>query len=142
MVSVVLILSACCLTPLCSGSSEERRLRAILLVDTLNFCFWPCSDWEYDRSAALSHVVLPLLSPSLPGLHLLFEMLLSTLTAQGVAPILWIPAGQFCVYEFSLPLVTPWTAGGPFWMRMSSRKFWVDNFPTCRSALVLCAKLV
>ena len=35
-----------------SGSSEERRLRAILLVDTLNFCFWPCSDWEYDRFAA------------------------------------------------------------------------------------------
>lgn len=35
-----------------SGSNEERRLRAILLVDTLNFCFWPCSDWEYERLAS------------------------------------------------------------------------------------------
>lgn len=35
-----------------SGRIEERRLRAILLVDTLNFCFWPCCDWEYDRLAS------------------------------------------------------------------------------------------
>jgi hypothetical protein len=50
----------------------------------------------------------------LSGLHLLFEMLLSTLTPQGVASILWILSGQFCVSEFYLLSVKHWTAGGPF----------------------------
>ena len=48
------------LMPPRSGSSEERRLRAILLVDTLNFCFWPCVDWEYDRFASHARSALPL----------------------------------------------------------------------------------
>lgn len=37
-----------------AGASEERTERAaryLLLLDALNFCFWPDESWEYDRLA-------------------------------------------------------------------------------------------
>ena len=80
-----------------SGCIEERRLRAILLVDTLNFCFWPCCDWEYDRFEAHARTFLCCISGFLAGLRLPFETLLSNLTTRDVAPTLWTLYGQPCL---------------------------------------------
>ena len=97
-----------------SGSSEERRLRAILLVDTLNFCFWPCSDWEYDRYLIQNHIFCASahnfcrLASAVRNAAVHFDK--SGCNPDPLDPQ-WL---VFCRPKFPLPYFTAWTAGGPF----------------------------
>ena len=97
-----------------SGSNEERRLRAILLVDTLNFCFWPCSDWEYERFVAR----IPIFSAFA---QISFRLASAIRNAavdfdeSGCGPDPLDPQWLvLCPSKFLLLFLTAQTAGGPF----------------------------